>query len=275
MKKISLSILCTLIALFTHAQESKYASKLSQEVIEKMIEAHGGMEKWKKAKSFSFDNIMFSKSLPGKPFWANKVTVEQKTRRVYQSWPLHNSSMAFNGDKAWSVDWKIGNPPKFEALFFYYFLNLPWLTQDKNVKLGNTEKIKHNAFKNEVYVIDMGFTEKPAVGKTKIDEYKLYIDSQNYNLIGYEYTVGYGHMLNILGLPKERKFFGPMFRINDSFTNVDGLIYPNMMHTGNLDQTRTYGNHIILNYDLTKKFDENKMKMPKNAVIDTSNHLRK
>ena len=123
MKKISLSILCTLIALFTHAQDSKYASKLSQEVIEKMIEAHGGMEKWKKAKSFSFDNIMF--------------------------------------------------------------------------------------------------------------------------------------------------------RINDSFTNIDGLIYPNMMHTGNLDQTRTYGNHIILNYDLTKKFDENKTKMPKNAVIDTSNHLGK
>ena len=66
-----------------------------------------------------------------------------------------------------------------------------------------------------------------------------------------------------------------MFRINDSFTNIDGLIYPNMMHTGNLDQTRTYGNHIILNYDLTKKFDENKTKMPKNAVIDTSNHLGK
>lgn len=275
MKQIAFCIVAVVIATNSWAQGPHYASTQSKTIIEKMIDAHGGMKAWKNARTFSFDNIMFSESLPGQPFWVNKVTVDQKTRRVYQEWPLHNAAMAYNGKETWSVDWKIGNPPKFEALFFYYFLNLPWITQDDNVSLSEAKKIKHNSFEREVYVIDMGFTEKPAIGKTKIDAYKLYIDSQSYLLVGYEYMIGYGYMLDLFGFPPGRKLFGPMFRINDSFTEVNGLIYPNRMHTGNTDQTQTYGHHVILNYDLGKKFDESKMKKPKNAIIDSSSHVRK
>lgn len=261
--------------LTVSANEPQYASKKTKEVIKKMIDAHGGLDTWIVSKTFSYENVMFSKSLPGSPFWINRATVDTKTKRVYQEWPLHKSSMASNGVDTWSVDWKIGNAPKFEALFFYYFLNLPWLTQDKNVTLGDVVKIKHKAFKNEVYAIDMGFKNKPAIGKTKNDTYKLYIDSKTFLLMGYEYTISYGHMLDLFGFPKDAKFFGPMFRVHDAFTNVDGLIYPNLMHTSNLEQTQIYGNHAIYDYSLNTKFDEQKMKKPKNAVIDTSSHLRK
>ena len=187
--------------LTVSANEPQYASKKTKEVIKKMIDAHGGLDTWKVSKTFSYENVMFSKSLPGSPFWINRATVDTKTKRVYQEWPLHKSSMASNGVDTWSVDWKIGNAPKFEALFFYYFLNLPWLTQDKNVTLGDVVKIKHKAFKNEVYVIDMGFKNKPAIGKTKNDTYKLYIDSKTFLLMGYEYTISYGHMLDLFGFP--------------------------------------------------------------------------
>ena len=273
MKQISALIVILLASMGTFAQ-SEYTSKETTQIVNKMMDAHGGLEKWRKTKTFSFDNIMFSDLLPDQKMWVNKVTVDHKTRRVYQKWSLHNATMAFDGKKAWSVNWKVGNPPKFEALFFYYFLNLPWITLDENVKLSNAKRIKHKAFKNEVFVIDMSFREKPAVGKTKIDSYKLYIDSKTYLLGGYEYMLGYGHMLDLMELPADKKLFGPMFRINDSFTNVDGLIYPNRMHTGNLDQTQVYGYHAILNYSLTNKFDENKMKMPKNAVVDKSSAIR-
>lgn len=274
MRRLSIFTIAMLIAFGANANDPKYASKQTKEVIENMIKAHGGLKAWKQINTFSLDNVMFSESLGEVPFWANKITVDPKTRRVYQDWPLHSASMAFDGKEAWSVDWKIGNPPKFEALFFYYFLNLPWLTQDDNVRLGEVTKIKHQAFENEVFLIDMRFTEKPAVGKTVSDTYKLYIDSETYLLVGYEYMIGYGHMLDLFGFPSNKDLFGPMFRINDSYTEVDGLLYPNRMHTSNTEQTQVYGYHTILNYDLKGEFDESKMIKPKNAVIDESSYLR-
>lgn len=45
-----------------------------------MINAHGGLKKWKAAETFSFQNIMFNSSLQGLPFWINEVAVDQKTR---------------------------------------------------------------------------------------------------------------------------------------------------------------------------------------------------
>lgn len=275
MKQLTIYALSFLISTSLLAKDPIYASNKTKEIIQKMIEAHGGMEAWKNANTFSYDNTMFSSSLGEVPFWVSEVTIDKKTRRVYQDWPIHQSSMSYNGKEAWSVDWKIGNAPKFEALFFYYFLNLPWLTQDSNVTLGEVTKIKHAAFENEVYVIDMGFTEKPAVGKTKKDRYKLYIDSNSYLLIGYEYKIGYGYMLDLFRFPADKELFGPMFRINKSFTTVDGLIYPNIMETSNTDQTQVYGNHAIYNYSHTIPFDETRMNKPSNAVMDESSYLRK
>ena len=276
MKKMTtlIALITIFLATFEAFAQPKYASEESQRVIGKMVEAHGGLDSWRKAETVSFDNIMFSEGLGEEKFWISKITVDQKTKRVYQEWPLHNATMASDGKQAWSVNWKAGNPPKSEALMFYYFLNLPWLTQDKNVELGAVEKIKHKGFKNEVYVIRFGFAEKPVIGKTKLDSYKLFIDSRSYLLLGYEYMIGYGGMLDLMELPADKKLFGPMFRIHDSFTNVGGLTYPNRMHTGNLDQTQTYGYHAIINYDLTADFDESKMKVPKNAVIDKSSDKR-
>lgn len=274
MKRLAMYTLAMIMSLSVWATGPQYANKHTKEVIEKMIGAHGGLENWKNAETFSFDNIMFTDMFPNKPFWISQITVEQKTRNVYQEWPLHESSMASNGKLTWSENWNVGNPPKFEALFFYYFLNLPWLTQDNNVKLSEATKIKHDAFENEVYIIEMGFTEKPAIGKTKIDKYKLYIDSETYLLVGYEYMLGYGHMLDLMGVPADKKLMGPMFRINDEFTEVNGLIYPNRMHTGNLDQTTIYGHHAIINYKLGGEFDSSKMEMPKDAVLDDSSYKR-
>ncbi|MEO9801635.1 MAG: hypothetical protein ABJF04_00235 [Reichenbachiella sp.] len=278
MMKIKTLLLILTLTGSTHlmaVSEPEYATAETREVVLKMIEAHGGLEKWRNSKSFSFQNIMFSSSLGERPFWINEVTVDPKTRRVYQNWLSHDATMASDGNETWSENWKIGNAPKFEALFFYYFLNLPWLTQDSNVTLSEAKKIKHDSFENEVYVIEMGFSEKPAMGKTKNDTYKLYIDAESYLLVGYEYSIGYGYMLDLFGFPPEKNLFGPMFRINDSFTAIDGLIYPNLMHTGNTDMTKVYGNHAIVKYSLDNKFDNSRMKKSSNSIVDTSSDKRK
>ncbi|MFY0686275.1 MAG: hypothetical protein JXQ90_03870 [Cyclobacteriaceae bacterium] len=256
------------------AKGPEYANDETKEIVRKMIEAHGGYDKWAKAKTFSFDNIMFSKSLPGSPFWISKVTVDQKTRRVYQEWPLHQSKMGYDGEQTWATNWGVGNPPKFEALFFYYFLNLPWLTQDDNVVLGEVNKMHHEVFGKEVYVIDMSFAAKPAVGKTTNDQYQLFIDAESHLLLGYNYTIGYGYMLDLFGLPAGQEVFGPMFRVNDAFVEIDGLIYPNRMHTGNANMTQEYGNHAIINYSMKEPFDEQKVKKPEVAKLDMTSDKR-
>lgn len=274
MKNILSLVLC-FTAVASTAKDPSYASETSKEIVKKMMDAHGGYANWKKKKTFSYDNIMFSESLPGTPFWVSKATIDKKTRKVYMDWPIHKSSMTYDGETAWSVDWKIGNPPKFEALFFYYFLNLPWLTQDDNVNLSDAEKIKHDAWDNEVYVIDMTFKEKPAVGKTAKDTYKLYIDSESYMLVGYEYTISYGYMLDLFGFPEDKDLFGPMFRINYAYTEVDGLLYPNLMRTSSQDQSQIFGYHSVINYSFDVPFDEGRLQKPGNAVVDTSSDKRK
>lgn len=274
MKKMTLLCMAFLLAMTLIARGPSYASNETKEVIEKMITAHGGLEKWKRTTTFSFDNIMFSQGLPGTPFWINKVIVDKASLQVYQEWPIHGSTMAYDGEKAWGANWKIGNPPKFEALFFYYFLNLPWLTQDDNVVLSEVKKVSHAGFEKELFEVVMTFSEKPAVGKTTLDSYKLLIDPESYLLVGYEYEIGYGHMLDLFRLPKEAKVFGPMFRINDSFIEVDGLIYPNLMHTSNADHTQTYGNHAIINYALNAPFDKALLEMPDGAQLDTTSEKR-
>lgn len=267
MKKLVLSTFTLLVISFVWGQST-------DQVVKKMIEAHGGYDAWKEKPTFSFDNIMFSDQLPGTPFWINNVTVDKSSRNVYQEWPIHQSTMAYDGKEAWSENWKIGNPPKFEALFFYYFLNLPWLTQDDNVKLGEAKRVTNKAFANEVFEVDMTFTEKPAVGKTAKDTYKLFIDTETYLLVGYEYTISYGYMLDLFRFPADKEFFGPMFRVNDSFTKVDGLVFPNLMHTMNTEQTQVYGYHSVINYDLNKPFDMSKLEKPAAAVVDTSKETR-
>ena len=155
-KKMRTLILTTMIAFLTlgnKPNQPKYASKETKEVIEKMITAHGGYEKWKNLKTLTFTSTMHSKSLGFLRFWIKTQTVDMKTRRSYQDWPLIGSKMSFNGKEAWSSNWRVGNPPNHQHSVFYYYVNLPWLTQDKNVRLGKVEKLKHPAFKNEVYKI--------------------------------------------------------------------------------------------------------------------------
>ena len=81
-------------------------------------------------------------------------------------------------------------------------------------------------------------------------------------------------MLDAMGLPAEKEVFGPMLRIHDKFTQVGGLTLPAEMHTMPPDGSTTYGHHLLLNYSLREKFNESRMRMPSNAVIDESSAMR-
>ncbi|MEP5614101.1 MAG: hypothetical protein ABJP45_17750 [Cyclobacteriaceae bacterium] len=262
-------------SLLIEANGQSYASKETETVVKKMIAAHGGYEAWKDLKTLSFSNIMHSESLPTLRFWTSSNTYDMKTRRSYQDWPIHQSYMSFDGKEAWSIDWRVGNSPKYQHSVFFYYVNLPWLTQDSNVKLGQAVKITHEAYDNPVYKVEMGFTEPPTEGKSVNDTYTLFIDSESYLLAGYEYTVSWGPLLDLMRIPKG-EVFGPVRRKNNLFsTEENGLRFPVLMTTSNVETGELYGDHVLYNYVLDGDFDESRMIKPPNAIVDTVTDVRK
>lgn len=270
MKTLISSLVFGVLVIVNSFSQEKYASSKTKEVIEKMIEAHGGYDQWKNLKTLSFTNTMYSESLGFVRFWVADQTVDMQTRRSYQYWPLFGSEMTYDGNEVWTKNWQSGNPPNHQHSVYYYYINLPWLTQDKNVILGETSKLKHPAFKNEVFKIKMSFTKAPILGKSAKDTFTLYIDQETYILSGYEYTVSYGPLLDVLNVPESQESFGPMLRINTYTGDINGLKFPMLMTTKSLDLKQQYGDHAIYGYKINGVFDEQKMIKPKNAVVDTS-----
>ena len=83
-----LSLASVLMVQTASAQNGpRYDSPETEELIEHMIEAHGGMEKWRSAPSLSYDHKMIDPSHPDDP-WLSVEMVEQGRRRMYHEWPL-------------------------------------------------------------------------------------------------------------------------------------------------------------------------------------------
>lgn len=259
-------------------QGPRYASPKAKNVIERMVQAHGGLRKWQEARTLSYDNIFFNPYAKDmqwpSPWWVSHEVVDLQKRRAYHDWQLDQAKLAFDGDKVWTVGWKSGNMPKMQAMSFFYFATLPFLTQDANVSLDEPGTGKIPGSDKQYVTVLMKFTEKPTAGKTIKDSYKLYIDPDTHLLQAYEYHIGFGAMLDAMSLPPGQETFGPMLRIHDRFTTVDGLILPAEMHTLPPDGSTTYGNHVLFNYSLSEKFDESRMKMPAGAKVDDSSDLR-
>ena len=268
MKHILLTFASLLIVNAAFAKGPKYASKETESIVQKMVEAHGGYEKWKSIKTMSFSNVMHSQALGVLRFWIHDQVVEMDSRRLYQDWPLVGSKLSFDGEKVWSVDWRVPNPPAHQQSVFFYYLNLPWLTQDDHVVLSDAELIEHKGFDNKVYKINMSYSKAPTVGKTDRDSYILYIDSQSYLLVGYEYSLTYGPILDAVGAPKDQDSFGPVLRKNNYIAEIDGLKFAVLFTTHDSEMTAQYGDHAIYDLQLDVEFDESRMKAPANAVVD-------
>lgn len=274
MKPLILLVAISLLSLNNLLAQPSYASEETKTVIEKMIAAHGGYEKWQALETLTFTSTMHSPSLGFLRFWVKTQTIDMKTRRSYQDWPLVGSQMTYDGERTWSVDWRVGNPPNHQHSVFYYYANLPWLTQDDFVKLGAVEKIKHPAFKTEVYKVPMSFTASPILGKSEKDTYTLYINSETYLLDGYEYTIGYGPLLDVLKVPQDKTVFGPMLRLNNYTGDVNGLKFPMLMTTHSPDMSQQYGDHALYSFKMNEPFDEQRMIMPVNGLVDASKDIR-
>lgn len=244
-----------------------YLSPKAKEIVEKMVTAHGGTAKWNQARALSFTSVLTF----GKPFetefWITAETTEIKTERTYQDWLTTGSSLAHDGEKTWTRNWKIGNPPGVNVNGIYYQVALPWLTQRNDVVLEELPKSKLG--KSELLFDVIKMTFKPESKKSPYRYYNLYIHPETHLLTGIDYTITYGAFLDFVNAPKDVKFLGPNTHIIYTYQNVNGLIFPEKYDTTN-SKGADYGRHIVYAISPDNKFDESRMKMTADAVLDTS-----
>lgn len=245
-----------------------YETDETRRVIENMVDAHGGMERWRAIDSIRFDNVMHNNFHAPNEFawWIAHEVIDQKTRRVWQRWPMDSAQLAFDGERVWTQGWQRANPPPFQVHFFYYFVNLPWLTQDDGVRLSAVSRYDWEGLKDGLYEIRMDFEQAPGIGKSGNDFFVLYIDPASYRLVGYQYASGYQPLLDIMNMPDGKKVFGPLRRLITRVDEVDGLVFPVAFRTMP-SSGRIAGNHVILNIDISQPFDSERVQMPEGAEV--------
>ncbi len=224
-------------------------------IVQQMIEAHGGMEAWASAPSVYFEDLWG----PG-PIWS-RIQVEQGNRRALIDYPGTEMRMGWNGEQAWSANWEAPYPPRFFALLNYYFLNLPWLTLDPGVVLEETGTTILPGDPVEYRTVKMTFED--GVGDTPDDYYDLLIHPETHRLHANRYIVTYSSIL-----PEGVEHTPEHLLVYDTSATVDGLVVPTAFTI--YEDGEVYATCQIRNWSFQKPFDESRLEMPAEAVIDES-----
>ena len=185
--------------------------------------------------------------------------VDQQRRRAYIDFPKTGESMAWDGKKAWSLNWQQPYPPRFIALLDYYFLDLPWLTMDPGVQLAvaGTDSLWDDptAYK----VVKMTF--RPGTGDTPGDTYRLYIDPESKRLKACKYLMTYRSMM-----PDSGNAMPEHVVVYEDFATENGLVVPTRYTIYRMDHS-PIGTCVIRDWSFEQAFDEKKLAMPDSAAL--------
>ena len=192
----------------------------------------------------------------------SKEMIEQGTRRAYIDYSDSEMCLGWDGARAWSENWNAPYPPRFMALLNYYFVNLPWLTMDPGVILGDPET--GTLWDDPTQYVTIRMTFGPGVGDTPDDYYVLYVDPTTHLLKACRYIVTYAGIV-----PDGAKSTPEHIFVYEEFETVDGLTVPTRCSVYELDRT-LYGSSEILDWSFGEPFDSSRMTMPEGAVVDSS-----
>jgi hypothetical protein len=262
MKQLFFYSLLLSFTVSVYAKGPGYSSSETKQIIQKMIEAHGGMNRWKNAPSISYKHDMIDPSKPN-DHWLSKEIHEQGRRRCYQEWTNDEAVLVNDGNNIWTVDWKRLNPPSMMSGVSYFFINMVWMTQDDIANLQLREKTQVDLIEKgtEFHTVRLTFT-----GSSEHEYFDMFIDPETYILRGVNYTVTHKDLFKAFGLPVSTKFMGPLLKVYKEYTEVDGLKLTSRYDTYR-PSGQNYGIHTVTDYDLKKEFDESKLSKPDNAVV--------
>lgn len=282
--KLLLTLLLIQLSLTGYSQKPKYDSNETKEIIESMLEAHGGMDNWNKAKTLDFSIVMYLANLPvggetGRIYDNNwryyTISMELQTNRCYAILPtLGNTypSLAFDGTDIWMKDYSFD--PKFNdgptgILFFHPgYVTMPWLTQVDGAVLTRLEDTDVPDYGSNIKI---RLTYEPS-DKEHGGYYDLFIDKETSLLRAVK---------NTASLPKlpgdflPEKFpagqgSGAIFRIFEKYQERNNLTLPvsyTSIKKEDDGSLKVFGSHILINPVFGNQFDENALKKPDDARV--------
>lgn len=223
-------------------------------IVREMVLAHGGMDAWRSAPAIAFTEQWGDGEL-------TRVIVEQGRRRAYAERPATNARMAWDGERAWGLDWQ-GAPPRFAARLTYYFMHLPWMTQDPGVILGESGTGRLPGDSTSYATVSMTF--EPGVGDTPRDTYELYIDPETKRLAACRYVMTYSAVL-----PEGMDQAPPSVLVFGDHQTIEGLVVPMQLTFHDMNGAAT-ASCTITEWTANASFDEAMVAMPGGATVDTT-----
>ena len=251
----------------TYSQE--YSSYDAREVIQKMVEAHGGLNAWKKSPSFSYDLAMYMPGIPLQEGWNeyerwrfDKFQFDVNTGKSYVNIPWENAQIGFDGQKVWNQNYiqeKMKLPAGFRLFYHFGFINQPFLTQLPGVKVGELSRGK--VPKDDREYLTVKITYEPGNGNTHNGYHQLFIDPETYILKAVRGNVRVpllpGNVLK--GLMGDGYQIDPipfdLFRVFIGHQEVDGITIPNR-YTTMTEAGDIMGMHIVVNPSFKEKLNQ-------------------
>lgn len=238
----------------------------AEDIVKKMVKAHGGLEKWLNAPTVSFTHTSYLFLPPdeeGRTYYDNwrhfQVTVEPQTSRGYVLLPLENfARIAVAHGTLWSQGYdrkkKYKSSPLVVMYYQYSFINLPWLTQMPGVNLEYMGVKSLPQDTKSYHTVKMTFA--PESGREHPGYYILFIDPETFLLKGTRHTAilpilpGGATDLDIPVFPQ------PYYRLFDSHINTSGLIVPASYQSYSTDGKVLLSIHLITNPSFEEPFNE-------------------
>ena len=260
-----------------------YDSADTRALVESMVEAHGGLDSWMEAPSFSYKYAMYLVSLPvGGDTGRNhsdswrlyEATLEPRTSRGYLTLPMEDSTgphAGFDGENLWRTPYDFDpsfQDPPFQLMYYHFaMISLPWVTQLDGVVLEDLGLRKLPTREAELHAVRMSFSPE---GKTHGGHYDLYIDPQTKRLTGWIGTTQVPMMPGDFLPAKMEGTDGPgrIARIVDQHAEIDGRVIPISYSSVATDGSdRLFGVHLLMEASFVETFDESMIRPPENAEV--------
>jgi hypothetical protein len=211
-------------------------------VVVAMIDAHGGMPGWRVAKTLSFESDfhMADDSIITPSF----VTLDLAKKRAYVEFGPNGESMAWDGKRAYSMNWAQPYPPGLRAVLDAYMVQLPWLAMDPGVKLSVAGKDTLWTGPTQYTIVKMSLRSAPG------GPYRLYIDPETKRLHACAFHAAEGEEIVVFGDP----------------VKAEGMMLPTQYEIYNASHAPLAA-VTLEKWSSGRPFDENKMTLPDSAAV--------
>lgn len=260
-----LAVVATLRPAPVLAQETgtpEYATAETRLLIERMVDAHGGLDPWQAVEVIGFN--FFTKNSGNPNPWFSRETTDRRSGRAILDWPYLDASIVWDGSEVWSVNWPVQIPPGFFTRLTYSFITMPWLTQSSGARLEATGTGKLPNDDTQYATVRMTLPHRSA--SIPGTYYELFIDPSSHLLKAIGFDLAHPGMVANPDQP-----LGPNYHVFEEYSEYAGLTIPTYYVSYGFNQRnkkKSSAIHVVFDLTLNESFDEARMEKPIDAVVD-------